>query len=197
MADEKTLQNDLRKFQTELSVPKGQRNTFGNYDYRSCEDILEAVKPMLKSLKCTLTLEDEMWLIGDRYYVKATATLTNNEGVFIKNTGYAREAEIKKGMDAAQITGAASSYARKYALAGLFLLDDNKDADSMDNKPAEEDKPVQNLISPNQVKKLQKMVDQYEVDLEKFCVYFKIKSLNGLDVKHFTTAVKMIEAKAS
>jgi len=121
---------ELRRIQQELSVPKGQKNTFGNYNYRSCEDILEAVKPLLGTT--ALVLSDEIVMSGERFYVKATAKLfTGTES--IENTAFAREATEKKGMDAAQITGAASSYARKYALAGLFLLDDNKDADTMDN----------------------------------------------------------------
>ena len=120
----------LVKIQQGLKAPKGQTNSFGGYKYRSCEDILEAVKPLLGG--ATLTISDEMVMLGDRYYVKATATLaitTKEKSV----TAYAREAIAKKGMDEAQVTGAASSYARKYALNGLFLIDDTKDADTMDN----------------------------------------------------------------
>lgn len=120
----------LNKIQKELKAPKNQMNAFGNYRYRSCEDILEAVKPLLG--EATLTLSDEIVLIGDRYYVKATATLTTGLKV-IFCSAYARESLDKKGMDSAQITGAASSYARKYALNGLFCIDDNKDADTTNN----------------------------------------------------------------
>ena len=117
----------LAKIQATLKAPKNQFNSFGKYNYRSCEDILEAVKPLLDGL--VLTVSDEIVLIGDRYYVRATATLTDGkEG--ITNPAYAREEDNKKGMDASQLTGATSSYARKYALAGLFLLDDNKDSDA-------------------------------------------------------------------
>lgn len=117
----------LAKIQATLKAPKNQFNSFGKYNYRSCEDILEAVKPLLNGL--VLTVSDEIVLIGDRYYVRATATLTDGkEG--ITNPAYAREEDNKKGMDASQLTGATSSYARKYALAGLFLLDDNKDSDA-------------------------------------------------------------------
>lgn len=119
----------LKKIQQKLKAPKNQRNNFGNYNYRNCEDILEAVKPLLAEENATLTLSDELVQIGERYYVKATATFAKddeNESV----TAYARESESKKGMDDAQITGAASSYARKYALNGLFLIDDTKDADT-------------------------------------------------------------------
>lgn len=117
--------------QSELKAPKGQTNKFGGYKYRSCEDILEAVKPLLKKYGMVLTLGDDLLNIGDRYYVCATATLRDTEtGEEIKNSAYAREAQEKKGMDEAQITGTASSYARKYALNGLFCIDDTKDADT-------------------------------------------------------------------
>lgn len=121
--------NELIK---ELKVPKNQFNKFGNYHYRSCEDILEAVKPLLEKNKLTLTIRDEIVSIDGRFYIKAIAKLTDNDKPenFIENTAYAREEETKKGMDASQVTGTASSYARKYALNGLFLIDDTKDADT-------------------------------------------------------------------
>ena len=116
-----------------LKAPKGQYNSFGKYHYRSCEDILEAVKELLGDQSCILNISDELVLIGDRYYVKATATITNSEGKSVSTTAFAREPIDKKGMDESQITGMASSYARKYALNGLFCIDDTKDADTMDN----------------------------------------------------------------
>ena len=130
----------LNKIQQELKVPKAHRNSFGNYNYRNCEDILEAVKPLLGN--GILTISDEIVMLGDRFYVKATATLRMSKVVGklpdeeATVTAYARESDDKKGMDAAQITGAASSYARKYALNGLFLIDDTKDADSYDGNAA-------------------------------------------------------------
>lgn len=124
----------LLQIQTELKAPKNNRNTFGNYNYRSAEDILEAVKPLLKKYDAQLVLSDEIIEVGGRIYVKATAVFTEPEGKDkrerITVTAYAREAEAKKGMDESQITGTASSYARKYALNGLFLIDDTKDADT-------------------------------------------------------------------
>ena len=123
------INEKLLDIQTELKAPKGQYNSFGKYKYRSCEDILEAVKPLLKKNKCMLTVGDEIVNIGDRYYIKATATISDGEGS-VSNTAYARETEKKSGMDESQITGTASSYARKYALNGLFLIDDTKDADT-------------------------------------------------------------------
>lgn len=127
---------ELAIIQSKLKAPKGQKNTFGGYKYRSCEDILEAVKPLLRETSCTLILNDEVVLMGDRFYIKATATISNTENEVATTTAFAREEETKKGMDASQITGAASSYARKYALCGLFAIDDGKDADSLNNSPA-------------------------------------------------------------
>jgi hypothetical protein len=113
--------------QQKLKAPKNQRNNFGNYNYRSCEDILEAVKPLLGDL--VLSVSDDLVEVGGRVYVKAIATITDGENV-LSNTAFAREAEQKKGMDEAQITGSVSSYSRKYSLNGLFLIDDTKDADA-------------------------------------------------------------------
>lgn len=133
----------LAKIQSLVKAPKGQLNKFGNYKYRSCEDIVEAVKLVINPLGYYLTLMDEIVLIGSRVYVKATATLSNGEQTY-SATAYAREEETKKGMDAAQVTGAASSYARKYALNGLFAIDDTKDADATNNHdtPTKEEKMI-------------------------------------------------------
>jgi len=127
---------ELQIIQGALKAPKGQTNKFGGYKYRSCEDILELVKPLLQANNCYLTLNDELVLVGDRYYIKATASL-HSEKEIIKTSAYAREELTKKGMDASQITGTASSYARKYALNGLFCIDDTKDADTMPPKEEE------------------------------------------------------------
>lgn len=121
----------LMTVQANLKAPKGQYNSFGKYKYRSCEDILEAVKPLLNQAKLTLTVSDEVTVIGNRYYIKATATVTDIEtGESHSVSALAREDETKKGMDLAQVTGSVSSYARKYALNGLFCIDDTKDSDS-------------------------------------------------------------------
>lgn len=128
---------ELQKVQQELKVPKSQYNSFSNFHYRSCEDILEAVKPLLKKEGLFLTISDELVNIGERYYIKAIASIKNEAGEEVVVTGYAREEETKKGMDGSQITGSSSSYARKYALNGMFLIDDGKDADSMDNRDTE------------------------------------------------------------
>lgn len=124
---------ELISIQQELKAPKGQYNSFGKYHYRSCEDILEAVKPLLGKHSCILNISDQIELVGDRFYVKATATIINSEGKSVTTTAFAREQESKAGMDSSQLTGSTSSYARKYALNGLFCIDDTKDADTMDN----------------------------------------------------------------
>ena len=128
------LREKLTSIQTSLKAPKGQFNSFGKYHYRSCEDILEALKSHLASTKTAIIINDEIIAVGTRIYVKATATLFDDESEeTITATASARESEEKKGMDSSQLTGATSSYARKYALNGLFCIDDNKDADSSDN----------------------------------------------------------------
>lgn len=125
---------ELIAIQSELKAPKSQFNKFGGYKYRKAEDILEAVKPLLNKQKCTLTITDDIVMVGNRIYVKATATIKNEKGEFETTTGWAREEETKKGMDGSQITGASSSYARKYALNGLFAIDDNADSDTTNDE---------------------------------------------------------------
>jgi hypothetical protein len=134
------IMEGLIKIQGALKAPKGQMNRFGNYKYRSCEDIIEAVKPLLSLNNMSLMISDEIVLIGDRFYIKATATVTSGKES-VSTTAYAREPLDKKGMDTAQITGATSSYARKYALNGLFCIDDTKDADATNKHDKEEKAP--------------------------------------------------------
>ncbi len=136
----KNINQALVDIQSRLKAPKNQNNNFGHYRYRSAEDILEAVKPLLKENGCSLTINDEIIQIGNRIYVKSTAEL-NNGAEKVSTTAFAREEDQKKGMDASQVTGAASSYARKYALNGLFCIDDTKDADTLNNS-AEYAKPT-------------------------------------------------------
>ncbi len=134
MAEIKTFVERVLNAQNELKAPKNQYNSFGKYKYRSCEDILEAAKPVCLKHGIMLNLSDEVINVGERYYVKATATLYDTQSdAAISSTAYAREALDKKGMDDSQITGTASSYARKYALNGLFNIDDTKDADTDEN----------------------------------------------------------------
>lgn len=139
---------ELNAIQVALNVPKGQFNAFGKYRYRSCEDILKALKPLLQQQNCTLTISDDIIPVGNRFYIKAIATLTNEKGEAAVTTAFAREEESKKGMDASQVTGAASSYARKYALNGLFAIDDTKDADALNVNAEYTQKPQPKTPSP-------------------------------------------------
>lgn len=139
MENKKSLVEKISKVQNELKAPKSQYNSFGKYNYRSCEDIVEAVKPLLAKQGLALFIKDEMVFVGERYYIQATATITDGE-TEISTTALAREPLEKKGMDESQITGTASSYARKYALNGLFAIDDTKDADSLNTSKDYTDK---------------------------------------------------------
>lgn len=159
----------LTEIQKKLKAPKSNYNSFGKYNYRSCEDILEAVKPLLGDN--TLTLSDEVVQIGDRIYVKATAVFRDG-ATETRVSAFAREAESKKGMDESQVTGTASSYARKYALNGLFLIDDTKDADTDEFVKATEKKPKKTtseaivkveeepMMTPLQKAKIQRLTDE-------------------------------------
>lgn len=141
METNKTLTEQLCEVQGALKAPKGQYNRFGKYAYRSCEDIVEAVKPLLTARGLLLIITDEIVLIGARFYVRATATVTDGKDT-VSNTAFAREPDDKKGMDPSQVTGMSSSYARKYALNGLFCIDDTKDTDTMDNRQQTQAAPV-------------------------------------------------------
>jgi hypothetical protein len=166
---------ELRTIQEKLLAPKGQHNSYGNYNSRSCEDILKAVKPLLKVTECTLTLQDDVVMIGNRYYIKATATLMNKDGQTMTTSALAREDEVRKGMDGSQNTGTASSYARKYALNGLFAIDNTKDADALNTSDDWSDPTAglgaeeyfKQVILPaieqsNTIKELEKLFQAYE-----------------------------------
>lgn len=145
-----SVKEKLFRIQQNLKAPKGQYNSYGKYKYRSCEDILEALKPWLKEEYCILSLQDEVIVIGERYYIKASVELTDIEtNEVIANTAFAREEETKKGMDGSQITGTASSYARKYALNGLFLIDDTNDADT--DEHADQEVGEEKKATPKQI----------------------------------------------
>lgn len=177
----------LQIIQTKLKAPKSQYNKFGGYAYRNCEDILEAVKPLLAEVKASIKIADEVVLIGERFYIKATVEFINAEnGESIENTAYAREEDSKKGMDGSQITGASSSYARKYALNGLFAIDDTKDSDttntgdkpSLDAKLLEEAKALK-IELPKVADFYKKTVEQLtDADLRK-AIDQKKKALGG------------------
>lgn len=179
----------LVEIQQKLKAPKSQTNSFGKYKYRSCEDILEAVKPILG--EAFLTLTDEMVEVGGRVYVKAKASLSLGEE-HVSVEAYAREAEEKKGMDAAQVTGAASSYARKYALSGLFCIDDNKDSDHTNQGRVEEDLTP---ISEKQLITLSENIMAAEADEDKFCEYYKVKNIAELPASKYKGAIQLLKSK--
>lgn len=181
--------------QSELKAPKGQYNSFGKYNYRSCEDILEGVKPLLTKHGLVLTIQDSIDLIGDRFYVKATATITDGKEQ-LSTSAYARESLDKKGMDASQVTGATSSYARKYALNGLLAIDDTKDADTMDNSK----KPVQQTQETvYNWQTLKARATQGGISEEELVHYvtetFKVSKPSELTQEHYQQAFNWVNAK--
>ena len=190
-----SIAEKLGQIQTTIKAPKNLYNSFGNYKYRNAEGIFEAVKPYLDQYKCHLVLEDNMVEIGGRIYVKATATLYDNESKdSVSAAAFAREAESKKGMDDSQVTGTASSYARKYALNGLFLLDDTKDADSDEyhkqngsGKDAEVEKKKTETakISGVKVKSLVERCKNDGIDISKITKLYKVNCLEDLNEIQF------------
>lgn len=184
----KKIYEKLAKVQSELKAPKGQFNSFGKYHYRSQEDILEAVKPILSRQGMTINLTDDIVLVGERYYVKSTATVSDGTDT-ISVTAFAREPSEKKGMDESQITGTASSYARKYALNGLFAIDDTKDSDTEEQpKPTIEKreatqapKQATNKLDENLIKEASSL----KIDLNKAATYLKknVQDLTNEDLK--------------
>lgn len=182
-----SIYKKLAEIQSQLKAPKNQFNKFGNFYYRSCEDILEGLKPILKAQKCALILNDEVVMIGERYYIKATALLidTEVENSICSNVAYAREEESKKGMDGSQVTGASSSYARKYALNGLFALDDSKDSDATNT---EANKQETKKISETQIKELEKIAKDKGTDTSKMFAYYKVKDFSEMTVTQYAQA---------
>lgn len=195
----------LIKIQSELKAPKGQYNSFGKYKYRSAEDILEAVKPLCVKHGVLLTLTDNIELIGERYYIKATARVTD-ETKSVEVTAFAREDLDKKGMDGSQITGTASSYARKYALNGLFCIDDTKDADTDEyaakmgkgkdadaKKDADKKRELETTaISANEAKTLKELISITGTDEKKLLKSYKAATVEALTKAQWAQAVKIL-----
>ena len=203
METNKTLIEKLSLIQVELKAPKNQYNSFGKYKYRNCEDILESAKPICNKNRTTLLISDEIKQIGDRYYVEATAQLLDwdsKEGIQVK--ALAREEDSKKGMDASQVTGATSSYARKYALNGLFNIDDTKDADSeehqnLKNKGEQqpEQAPQQNTpkVTAKQVELIKGLYKENEIT--KMLTSLKVSSLEEITIEQASTMIKARKGK--
>lgn len=192
----------LSDIQNELKAPKGQFNKFGGYKYRSCEDILEAVKPICRKNKATLILSDTLENIGERYYIKATATLydiEHQENNSISNTAYAREEENKKGMDGSQITGTASSYARKYALNGLFNIDDTKDADTDEfEQQQRNNENAEKVISKTMAEALNKSIDNANIKdeiVELVLSQYGYTSTSEIKMKDYPQIIKDFQSK--
>jgi hypothetical protein len=182
------IHEKLMNIQSKLKAPKNQYNSFGKYNYRSCEDILEGVKPLLKETQTVLTISDEVINIGDRFYIKATATLTDTEdGRSISVSALAREDENKKGMDLSQVTGSTSSYARKYALNGLFCIDDTKDSDATNKHGKEQSdklKSNQGQLTDAQLKRLYAIA--YSVNIDADTVKQHVRKKFNKEVKDLT-----------
>jgi hypothetical protein len=198
----KTLQQKLIEIQAELKAPKSQFNKFGGYNYRNCEDILEAVKPLCAKHEIVPLLSDEIVMIGDRFYIKATAKVTDGKDE-IATTAFARESKDKKGMDESQITGSASSYARKYALNGLFCIDDTKDADFMDNsqgtkqqqpKPKPQPTKEKHVAGYDEFLKIQKEKNVPPAEITKYiAAEFKKPRLAMLDAFEMVAALEWLK----
>ena len=189
----------LSAIQVELKAPKSNYNSFGKYSYRSCEDILEGVKPLLDKYRVALTLNDEIVLIGDRFYVKATATLYDGEQS-LSATAYAREGDQQKGMSEAQLTGSTSSYARKYALNGLFSIDDVRDDDSTNTHGATSNSSkAPSTVSEKQIKRLVAIAIKKGYNAEQLSgmVYKKYqKTTNNLTKEEYDVIVAGLEKLA-
>jgi len=210
-----TIYEKLSAVQTRLNAPKNRQNKFGGYSYRSCEDILEAVKPLLKEVKAAIKLNDIVAQIGERYYINAQAYFIDIEkaGEFIVAEAFAREPEDKKGMDSAQITGTASSYARKYALNGLLLIDDAKDPDTDEYKiesdakaakvPSKGKKSTASevdasaldaFVNPGQIAALQMLLKRADIQESKFNEIYGLTILSELPVEKYDEVVRKLEA---
>ena len=195
--------NELIKIQSTLKCNKSQFNKFGNYHYRSCEDILEAVKPLLQKHDCTLTLSDELVNIGERYYIKAAATIKNSNGEEETVNAYAREPLSAKGMSDSQITGTASSYARKYALNGLFLIDDTKDADTNAYKEQQQvveeeqkaDADMQKKITKLEATTISGLAKSYGSSDEEVLAYCGIEKYRDMTKAQYGDVFRMLEQK--
>lgn len=187
-----SVYKELARIQSELKAPKNQYNSFGKYKYRSCEDILQGFKVVAG--ECSLVLQDEIVAVSDRIYVKATATLSNGSES-VSSSAFAREPIAKKGMDESQITGTASSYARKYALNGLFAIDDTKDADSNEHhQQAKQQNSGGATLNNGQVTALQNAITSKGFSVEQACGVFQVQSLAQLPADQFNNIMDAVNS---
>ena len=203
MNEKMNIYEKLLYIQQHLKAPKGQYNEYGNFKYRSCEDIQEAVKPLLKDVRAVLLITDKVELIGERYYIVANVILQDTESdEHIINTAYARETDIKPKMDAAQITGSSSSYARKYALNGLFCIDDTKDPDSMDNSKNNVEKPgntpkqhsnPQATIGDNHVASIRLEIARTGAKEAAVCYQYRVKNLKEMNMTQYKNCMDIFK----
>lgn len=181
----------LTNIQAELKAPKNRYNSFGDYKYRSCEDILEAVKPLLKKHTASLYIQDKIVEVGGRVYVEATATFKSEDDGVIQTKAFAREPAEKKKMDDSQITGTASSYARKYALNGLFLIDDAKDPDT--DEYAKQTRSEDTTIGKVKAAALESLCAAKNVPVEKLFERYGVRRLEDMTEKNYLSAVRILE----
>lgn len=190
----KGISERLHYIQQNLKCNKNQFNAHAKFKYRSCEDILEAVKPLLAETKCTLTINDSIEHIGDRYYVKAVVELYDIESATkLTATAFAREQEEKKGMDSMQITGSASSYARKYALNALFMIDDNRDADAQE--PVQIEPKTEPLITAQQIELIRQQMSPDRI--ERMLTFYKKNKLEALTLREASDTLQKLKKEKS
>lgn len=197
-----SIYQKLSNIQQELIAPKGQRNDFGKYNYRSCEDIIQALKPLCDKNKCVVYITNQLISVLDRVYVEAKVTLIDleSDGAIV-STAQAREEDDKKGMDGSQITGASSSYARKYALAGLFMIDNEKDSDATNDgkkeeKPKQESKKQEGksiYIAPEQKAQILHELNRTHVPMEQVLERYKVKTIDDIPAVCFDKLLKMLQ----
>ena len=197
-----TVYDKLINIQSELKAPKSQYNNFGKYSYRNCEDILEALKPLLKENKATIFISDDVVFIEGRFYIKSTVTFVDVEtGDKIVNTAYAREEEIKKGMDGSQVTGTSSSYARKYALNGMFAIDDTKDSDFTNQNESKSSIKPSNGLTESQIKRLFAIANKVNISAEDVKIVvaksYGIHDIKKMNKQQYDEICERLEKKGS
>ena len=197
-----TVYDKLINIQSELKAPKSQYNNFGKYSYRNCEDILEALKPLLKENKSTIFISDDVVFIEGRFYIKSTVTFVDVEtGDKIVNTAYAREEESKKGMDVSQVTGASSSYARKYALNGMFAIDDTKDSDFTNQNESKSSIKPSNGLTESQIKRLFAIANKVNISSEDVKIVvaksYGIHDIKKMNKQQYDEICERLEKKGS